>query len=99
MNIELGKKNLENTEFLKEYLDKASTLDDLYHRAGELEETIEALDDNIKDATDRGLDEIAETLYIQRRNLDLNRLNLEIQINKLELDLLETEMIKSQLKQ
>lgn len=76
---------------LAEYVCKAETLDDLYHRTGELEDTIEALDHNIETAEANGLDEVVDTMCRTRNKLNLERLELEIQLHKLEIELAQFE--------
>jgi len=93
MNKYITERNLE-ADALAEYVKKAEVLDDLYHRVGELEETIEALDKNIDETIDKGLDEIADSLCHTRNQLNLERLNLEEQIHRLELDLIEFEKVR-----
>ena len=84
------KRNLE-AEALSEFTTKASVLNDLYHRVGELEETIDALDENIDYTMSVGLDELASLMCESRNRLNIERLNLDIEIHKLELDLDEFE--------
>ena len=84
------KRNLD-AEALAEFTAKASVLDGLYHRVGELEETLDALDKDIEYTTDIGLDELASQMCESRNKLNIERLNLDIEIHKLELDLDEFE--------
>lgn len=93
MNKYITEKNLEG-EALVEYVSKAQVLDDLYHRVGELEETIEALDANIENTESIGLDELASDMCASRNRLNLERLELETQIHKLELELVEFEKVR-----
>ncbi len=93
MNEFIARRSLEEDALL-EYISKARVLDDLYHRTGELEETIEAMDKNIDDVEETGLDEIVEAMCKARNALNLERLDLEIQIHKLELWLAEFERIR-----
>jgi hypothetical protein len=87
------KRNLD-AEALAEFTAKASVLDELYHRVGELEETLDALDHDIEYTTDIGLDELASQMCKSRNKLNIERLNLDIEIHKLELDLDEFEKIR-----
>ena len=87
------KRNLD-ADALAEYVSKAQVLDDLYHRVGELEETIDALDENIDYTMSVGLDELASQMCESRNKLNIERLNLDIEIHKLELDLDEFEKIR-----
>ena len=93
MNKYITEKNLEG-DALKEYVAKFEVLDDLYHRVGELEDTIEALDENIEHTTSIGLDELASDMCASRNHLNLERLNLEERIHKLELELIEFEKVR-----
>lgn len=93
MNELIARRSLEEDALL-EYVSKAKVLDDLYHRTGELEETIEAMDKNIEEVDATGLDEIVEALCKARNALNLERLDLEIQIHKLEIWLAEFEKIR-----
>lgn len=87
------KRNLD-AEALAEFTAKASVLDELYHRVGELEETIDALDENIDYTMSVGLDELASQMCESRNKLNIERLNLDIEIHKLELDMDEFEKIR-----
>lgn len=87
------KRNLD-AEDLAEFTKKAQVLDDLYHRVGELEETIDALDENIDYTMSVGLDELASQMCESRNKLNIERLNLDIEIHKLELDMDEFEKIR-----
>ena len=93
MNLFIARRSLEEAA-LVEFTTLANVLDDLYHRTGELEETISALDDNIEEADRIGLDEVADELSRVRNNLNLNRLELEIRLHKLEIKLAEFEKIR-----
>lgn len=93
MNEFIARRSLEEDALL-EYISKARVLEDLYHRTGELEETIEAMDKNIDDVEETGLDEIVEAMCKARNALNLERLDLEIQIHKLELWLAEFEKLR-----
>lgn len=93
MNKLIARRSLEEDALL-EYISKAKVLDDLYHRAGELEETIEAMDNNIDEAEETGLDEVVDTMCKARNSLNLERLKLEIQIHKLEIWLAKFELIR-----
>ena len=87
------RRNLD-AEALAEFTKKAQVLDDLYHRVGELEETIDALDENIDYTMSIGLDELASQMCESRNKLNIERLNLDIEIHKLELDLDEFEKVR-----
>lgn len=93
MNILIARRSLE-ADALAEFNSLARVLDDLYHRTGELEETISALDDNIETAEECGLDEVVDALCKARNQLNLNRLELEIQLHKIEIKLAEFEKVR-----
>lgn len=90
MNEFIARRSLEEDALL-EYVSKAKALDALYHRIGELEETIEAMDKDIDEVDETGLDEIVEEMCKVRNSLNFERLELEIQIHKLEIWLAEFE--------
>jgi len=90
MNEFIARRSLEE-DALVEYVSKAKVLDDLYHRTGELEETIEAMDKDIDEVDETGLDEVVEAMCKARNALNFERLELEIQIHKLEIWLAEFE--------
>jgi hypothetical protein len=90
MNEFIARRSLEEDALL-EYVEKAKVLDGLYHRTGELEETIEAMDKDIDEVDETGLDEIVEAMCKARNTLNFERLELEIQIHKLEIWLAEFE--------
>lgn len=89
----IARRSLEE-EALTQYVEKAGMVDHLYLRLGELEDTIEAFDKNIDEALSIGLDDIANSLCEMRNQLNLSRLDLEEQIHKLELDLVEFEKVR-----
>jgi len=93
MNEYIARRSLDEYS-LAEYLETAAVVDDLYHRIGELEDTISALDENIETAEHSGLDEVVEALCKSRNNLNLNRLDLEIELHKLEIKLAKFEKIR-----
>lgn len=90
MNEFIARRSLEEDALL-EYVSKAKALDALCHRTGELEETLEAMDKDIEEVVETGLDEIVEAMCKARNSLNFERLELEIQIHKLEIDLAEFE--------
>jgi hypothetical protein len=93
MNKYITERSLE-ADALAEYVKKAEVLDYLYHRSGELEETIEAMDKDIDETVERGLDEIADQMCRTRNALERERLDLEIQLHKLEIELAEFEKVR-----
>jgi hypothetical protein len=90
MNKLIARRSLEEDALL-EYTEKAKVLDELYRRVGELEDTIEAMDTDIDEVDETGLDEIVDTMCKARNALNFERLELEIQIHKLEIWLAEFE--------
>ena len=93
MNEFITRRSLEE-DALTQYVEKAGIVDHLYHRLGELEDTIEAFDKNIDEALSIGLDDIANSLCEMRNQLNLSRLEIEEQVHKLELDLVEFEKVR-----
>jgi hypothetical protein len=93
MNEHITERSLE-ADALAEYVKKAEVLSHLYRRSGELEETIEAMDRDIDETAERGLDEIADQMCRTRNALERERLDLEIQLHKLEIELAEFEKIR-----
>ena len=72
---------------LLEYRHKAESLDDLHRRVGELQETIDALDESIDIEEAKGNDAYVDFLCKQRNSLNLVKLELEITMHKFELQL------------
>ena len=93
MNKHITEKNLEG-EALLEFTSKAQVLDDLYHRVGELEDTIEALDKDIDFALSIGLDDCVNQMCESRNRLNLVRLDLDIKVHELELELDNFEKVR-----
>lgn len=93
MNELIARKSLDTYAFA-EYLTNAETLDNLQHRICELEDTIEAMDDDIETAESNGLDEVVSTMCKARNHLNLERLELTIQVHKLEIQLAEFEKVR-----
>ena len=90
MNKKITEKNLAKEDLLH-YTKNAEIADELYHRIGELEETISALDADIERATSLDAEIIVETLCATRNALNLERLKLEIEVHKLEIKMAEFE--------
>ena len=76
---------------LTEYISKVDTIEKLYRKTTDLENLIEALDKDIEELEDAGLDRTVEILCKTRNSLNLERLELEIHICKLRLWLAEFE--------
>ena len=74
-----------------EYVSKVKALEVTQNRIAELEKNIDALDEDIEELEDSGLDRTVEILCKTRNSLNLERLELEIHICKLRLWLAEFE--------
>ena len=74
-----------------EYVSKVKALEVMQNRIDELEKNIDALDEDIEETEDAGLDETVEILCKARNSLNLERLDLEIHVCKLRLWLAEFE--------
>lgn len=74
-----------------EYVSKAKALEVMQDRIAELEKNIDALDEDIEELEDSGLDRTVEILCKTRNSLNLERLDLEIHVCKLRLWLAEFE--------
>ena len=85
------KNRLSEREMLVEYVSKAKALDVMQKQIAELEKNIDALDEDIEELEDSGLDRTVEILCKTRNSLNLERLELEIHICKLRLWLAEFE--------
>ena len=72
-------------DMLVEYVSKAKALEIMQDRIAELEKNIGALDKDIEELEDSGLDRTVEILCKTRNSLNLERLELEIHICKLRL--------------
>ena len=81
-------------KILIDYASRAELIDNLGHRIGELEDTLEAMDNNIEEADHCGLGEVVEILCENRNKLNLTLLELKLQYNKLEKEQLEFERIQ-----
>ena len=85
----IERRSLEDT--LKEYMSKVDAIEKLCRKTTDLENLIEALDKDIEELDDTGLDRTVEILCKTRNSLNLERLELEIHICKLKLWLAEFE--------
>ena len=74
-----------------EYVSKVKAVEAMQNRIAELEKNIDALDEDIEELEDSGLDRIVEILCKTRNSLNLERLELEIHVCKLRLWLAEFE--------
>ena len=84
-----GRRSLK--DMLVEYVSKAKAVETMQNRIAELEKNIDALDEDIEELEDAGLDRAVEILCKARNSLNLERLELEIHICKLRLWLAEFE--------
>ena len=74
-----------------EYVSKVKAIEVMQNQIAELEKNIDALDEDIEELEDAGLDRAVEILCKARNSLNLERLELEIHICKLRLWLAEFE--------
>ena len=74
-----------------EYISKVKAIEVMQNRIAELEKNIDALDEDIEELEDSGLDRTVEILCKTRNSLNLERLELEIHVCKLRLWLAEFE--------
>ena len=74
-----------------EYVSKVKAVEVMQKQIAELEKNIDALDEDIEELEDAGLNRTVETLCKARNSLNLERLELEIHICKLRLWLAEFE--------
>lgn len=85
------KNRLSERDMLVEYVSKAKALEVMQNQIAKLEKNIDALDEDIEELEDAGLNRTVETLCKTRNSLNLERLELEIHICKLRLWLAEFE--------
>ena len=85
------KSRLSEREMLIEYVSKAKAVEIMQNQIAELEKNIDALDEDIEELEDAGLNRTVETLCKTRNSLNLERLDLEIHVCKLRLWLAEFE--------
>ena len=85
------KNRLSEREMLIEYVSKAKALEVMQNQITKLEKNIDALDEDIEELEDSGLNRTVETLCKARNSLNLERLDLEIHVCKLRLWLAEFE--------
>ena len=78
-------------DMLVEYVSKVKALEIMQNQIAELEKNIDALDKDIEELEDSGLDRTVEVLCKTRNSLNSERLDLEIHICKLKLWLAEFE--------
>ena len=85
------KNRLSERDMLIEYVSKAKAVEVMQNQITKLEKNIDALDEDIEELEDAGLNRTMETLCKTRNSLNLERLELEIHICKLRLWLAEFE--------
>ena len=85
------KSRLSERDMLVEYISKAKAVEVMQNQIAELEKNIDALDEDIEELEEAGLDRTVEILCKTRNSLNLERLELEIHICKLKLWLAEFE--------
>ena len=78
-------------DMFAEYVSKVKAVEVMQNRIAELEKNIDALDEDIEELEDAGLDRTVEILCKTRNSLNLERLDLEIHVCKLRLWLAEFE--------
>ena len=85
----IGRRSLK--DMFAEYVSKVKAVEVMQNQIAELEKNIDALDEDIEEIEDAGLDRTVEILCKTRNSLNLERLNLEIHVCKLRLWLAEFE--------
>ena len=85
------KSRLFERDMLVEYVSKVKALEVMQNQIAELEKNIDALDKDIEEIEEAGLDRTVEILCKTRNSLNLERLELEIHMCKLKLWLAEFE--------
>ena len=85
------KSRLSERDMLVEYISKAKAVEVMQNQIAELEKNIDALDEDIEELEEAGLNRTVEILCKTRNSLNLERLELEIHICKLKLWLAEFE--------
>lgn len=85
----MGRRSLK--DMFVEYVSKVKAVEIMQNQIAELEKNIDALDEDIEELEDSGLDRTVEILCKTRNSLNLERLELEIHVCKLRLWLAEFE--------
>ena len=88
----MGRRSMK--DMFVEYVSKVKAVEVMQNRIEELEKNIDALDEDIEEIEDAGLDGTVEILCKTRNSLNLERLNLEIHVCKLKLWLAEFEKVR-----
>ena len=85
----IGRRSMK--DMLIEYVSKVKAVEIMQNQIAELEKNIDALDNDIEELEDAGLDGTVEILCKTRNSLNSERLDLEIHVCKLRLWLAEFE--------
>ena len=85
----IGRRSMK--DMFVEYVSKVKAIEVMQNQIAELEKNIDALDEDIEELEDSGLDRTVEILCKTRNSLNLERLELEIHVCKLRLWLAEFE--------
>lgn len=85
----IGRRSMK--DMFVEYVSKVKAVEVMQNQIAELEKNIDALDEDIEELEDAGLDRTVEILCKARNSLNLERLELEIHVCKLRLWLAEFE--------
>ena len=85
----IGRRSMK--DMFVEYVSKVKAVEVMQNRIEELEKNIDALDEDIEELEDAGLDRTVEILCKTRNSLNSERLELEIHVCKLRLWLAEFE--------
>ena len=85
----MGRRSMK--DMFVEYVSKVKAVEVMQKQIAELEKNIDALDEDIEELEDAGLDRTVEILCKTRNSLNLERLDLEIHVCKLRLWLAEFE--------
>lgn len=85
----MGRRSMK--DMFAEYVSKVKAVEIMQNQIAELEKNIDALDEDIEELEDAGLDGTVEILCKTRNSLNLERLELEIHVCKLRLWLAEFE--------
>ena len=85
----IGRRSMK--DMFVEYVSKVKAVEVMQNQIAELEKNIDALDEDIEELEDSGLDRTVEILCKTRNSLNSERLDLEIHVCKLRLWLAEFE--------
>ena len=85
----IGRRSMK--DMFVEYVSKVKAVEVMQNRIAELEKNIDALDEDIEEIEDAGLDRTVEILCKTRNSLNSERLDLEIHVCKLRLWIAEFE--------